>query len=66
MLVTLIVMPRPKSDALAELSSWMEQVHQLTSALAVLDARLGWPSEQSKAAPDECAAADEQAAPDAH
>lgn len=59
-------MPRPKSDALAELSSWMEQVHQLTSALVVLDARVGWPTEQSKVAPNEWTAADESAAPDAH
>jgi hypothetical protein len=39
---SLRAMPRPKSDAIAELSAWMEQSHQLAAALAILDARLGW------------------------
>ena len=32
-------MPRPKTEALVEVSSWMDQAHQLESALNVLAKR---------------------------
>jgi hypothetical protein len=39
-------MPRPKTDALIELSAWMEQAHQLQSAIAAIDERV--PAFQAK------------------
>jgi hypothetical protein len=39
-------MPRPKTDALIELSAWMEQAHQLQSAMTALDNRV--PAFQAK------------------
>lgn len=44
-------MPRSNREALAELSCWMEQAHQLASAIAVLDGRIARRCVKSEATP---------------
>jgi hypothetical protein len=48
-LVSLHSMPRPKPNALAELTSWMDQAYQLESALQILDARVAPRGAKAKA-----------------
>lgn len=41
-------MPRPKTEALVELSTLMEQAHQLESALHVIETRVAPPGKKAK------------------